>query len=152
MGDRFAAIRGVMACIVSKVVLREMPPVLPFDLEQVRVSLADDDDSSGRWEETAHVSSDPPNHPQVIDRSAQTRDHSLDLVLPRGELISNLEHRGLAILLARSHLGELGREPPDLPGELGNSRFETAACLVDIPGPIASAFPSREPFRQSGSQ
>ena len=152
MGDGLAALRGVMAGIVAPIVLREMPHVLPFDVEQVGVSLADHDDPGGRWEETAHVGSDPSDHPQVIDRSAQARDHGLDFVLPRGELISNLEHRGLATSLARSHLGELGRKPPDLPGEFGDSRLETAAHLVDIPGPIARAFPCREQFRQSRSQ
>ena len=93
MGDGLAAFRGVMASIVTPIVLREMPRFVPFDVEQVGISLADHDDPGGRWEETAHVGSDPSNHPQVIDRSAQARDHGLDFVLPCGQPISNLESR-----------------------------------------------------------
>ena len=97
MGDRFCAFRGVIACIISKVILREMPTFLPFELEQVRISLTDDDDSSRRWEETASVSANPSNHAQVIDRSAQTRDRSLDFVLALRQLLSNFSNRGLSI-------------------------------------------------------
>ena len=149
MGDGLAAVRGVMAGIVAPIVLREMPHVLPFNIEQVRVSLADHDDPGGRWEETAHVSSDSSNHPQVIDCSAQTRDHGLDLVLPPGDLISNLEHRGRATLLARSIWANPAASPSICPLSRAS---ETAAHIVYSPGPIAGAFPCREPFRQSRSQ
>ena len=103
--------------------------------------------------ETAHVSSDPSNHPQVIDRSAQTRDHSLDFVVPSGQPLSNFSNRELC---DPRHVISSGRTLPrarqaDLI-KLGQLSSDIAYRLLEVLGDFIPVRPRRKQVRQSRCQ